>query len=239
MDMGFLNNTEADNRELMRMALNAGNDEQTLNRFRQQIQNQKMDRLSADGDNLRNFRQQRQQRQQRQMEDDEETLRRFRQQRQMEGLMRAAQRETPRQPETLEIPPTPPLSPRAYVRINTPDENARLLRMAERDASLSDYVRSNTRAENDALMDAFPQRNMPQMSLDLMERARQDATDREDARERRRRLAQELQAEAEYGQFLADSQAAAGMGLSSGELTSGQQMSRDLYSSMRPGMGRL
>ena len=165
-----------------------------------------------------------------------------------------------RRPETLEIPPTPPLSP--YVRSNTTDENARLLRMAERDASLSPYVRSNTRSENDALMvmarnnpyvismgidelaalmeaGVFPQGNMPQMSRDLMDRAAQDAMDREDARERRRRIAQRVYDETEYAQYLEDSEAAASGGLSSGELTSGQKMSRDLFSSMRPGMGRL
>lgn len=173
-------------------------------------------------------------------------------------------------PETLEVPPTPPLSPRAYVRSNTPDENALLMRMAERDASPSPYVRSNTRAENDALMvmarnnpyvrsmgidelgalmeaGAFPQRNTPQMSLDLMDRARRDA--------RSRRIAQRIYDETEYRKFLEGSQAAAGRGLS-GEaeyeqfladslaadggspLTSGQQMSRDLFRSMRPGIGR-
>jgi len=163
-------------------------------------------------------------------------------------------------PETLEVPPTPPLSP--YVRSNTSDENARLMRMAERDASLSPYVRSNTRADNDALMvmarnnpyvrsmgvdelaalmeaGVFPQGNMPQMSRDLMDRAAQDAMDREDARERRRRIAQRVYDETEYAQYLEDSEAAASGGLSSGELTSGQKMSRDLFSSMRPGMGRI
>lgn len=201
-------------------ALNAGNDEQALSRFRQQIQNQKMDRLSADEDTLRNFRQQRRMeadedtlrnfrqqrqmeadentlsrfRQQRQMEADEETLRRFRQQRQMEGLMSAAQRETPRRPMMV---------------------------------------------INEGVVRPYARRNTPDEMMGLMGRSLQNAIAREDEAERVRRLAQELQAEAEYEKFLADSQAAAGMGLSSGELTSGQQMSRDLYSSMRPGMGRL
>lgn len=225
MDMGFLNNTEADNLELMRMAARTREREERGERERS-------DRLasqvygSSPSESL------------------EYALRPsfvpsaavpadidISTPSQIYGsapspsFLYATREERMRRPETLEVPPTPPLSPRAYVRSMGIDEPG-------------------------ALMEAgvFPQGNMPQMSRDLMDRAAQDA--------RRLRIAQRVYDETEYRKFLEGSQAAAGGGLS-GEaeyeqfladslaaaggspLTSGQQMSRDLFRSMRPGIGRL